>query len=99
MITISKRWWQSSGLLETDMNVRALVGEAERAQSEGNAIYRRLLPVFKQQGLAPGWFVAINIETGNFVAAQTRRELMSKCKQSFGRATGWVRRIEYGEDA
>jgi hypothetical protein len=57
------------------------------------------LPVFKQQGLAPGLFVAINIETGKFVVAETRRELMSKCKQLFGRATGWVRRIEYGEDA
>jgi hypothetical protein len=88
-----------TGVLETDMNIRALAGEAERAQSEGNAIYQRLLPVFKQQGLAPGLFVAINIETGKFVVAETRRELMSKCKQLFGRATGWVRRIEYGEDA
>jgi hypothetical protein len=81
------------------MNVRALAGEAERAQSQGNAIYQKLLPVFKQQGLAPGLFVAINIETGNFVVAETRHELMSQCKQLFGRATGWVRRIEYGEDA
>jgi hypothetical protein len=81
------------------MNIRALAGEAERAQSQGNAIFRKLLPVFKQQGLAAGLFVAINIETGEFVVAETRRELMSKCKQLFGRAAGWVRRIEYGEDA
>ena len=86
-------------MVESDMNIRVLAGEAERAQSEGNAIYRRLLPVFKQQGLASGLFVAINIETGEFVVAETRRELMSRCKQLFGRATGWVRRIEYGEDA
>ena len=80
------------------MNIRALAGEAERAQTAGNAIYQRLLPVFKQQGLAEGLFVAINIETGNFVVAETRRELMSKYKQLFGRAAGWVRRIEYRED-
>ena len=76
------------------MNVGVIGGEAERAQSEGNDIYRRLSPFFKQQGLTPGLFVAINIETDQFVLAETRQELMSKCEQTFGGAIGWVRRYE-----
>ena len=77
------------------MNIHAATGEAERAQSEGNAIYERLLPVFKERGFRPGLFVAINIATGEFVIAETRLELMSSYKQKFGQTMGWVRRIEY----
>jgi len=78
------------------MNVRAAIGEAERTQSEGNAIYERLLPLFKQRGFKPGSFVAINIDTGEFVVADTRLQLMSSYKEKFGQSAGWVRRIEYG---
>jgi hypothetical protein len=77
------------------MNVHARSGDAERAQSEGTAIYERLLPALKRQGLQPGLFVGINIDTGGYVTAATRRELMILYKQEFGRALGWVRRIEY----
>jgi hypothetical protein len=77
------------------MNVHAAVGEAERAQSEGNAIYERLLPVFRQQGLKAGLFVAINIATGEFVTAETRLDLMGIYKERFGQSMGWVKRIEY----
>src|SRR5215471_5782580 len=80
---------------EVIMNVRAEIWEAERAQSEGNAIYERLLPIFKEQGLKPGNFVAINIATGEFVVAENRIALMSSYKERFGQAVGWVRRIEY----
>jgi hypothetical protein len=77
------------------MNIRARSGDAERALSEGNAIYQRLVPKFKQQGLKPGLFVAINIDSGEYVAADTRRELMISYKQKFGHAAGWVKQIEY----
>jgi hypothetical protein len=80
---------------EIDMNVHAATADAERAQSEGNAIYERLLPVFKERGFKPGLFVAINIATGEFVTAETRLELMSFYKEKFGHAMGWVKRIEY----
>jgi len=77
------------------MNVHAEIGEAERAQSEGNAIFNRLLPLFKAQGLTPGHFVAINIATGEFVIAETQLKLMAAYKEKFGQSVGWVREIEY----
>jgi hypothetical protein len=77
------------------MNVRATIREAERAQSEGDAIYDRLLPLLKEQGLKPGHFVAINIATGRFVVAENRLTLMSSYKEQFGDSVGWVREIEY----
>jgi hypothetical protein len=80
---------------EIAMNVHAATGDAERAQSEGNAIYERLLPIFKERGFKPGLFVAINIATGEFVTAETRLELMSSYKGKFGHSIGWVKRIEY----
>jgi len=80
------------------MNVNALSREAERAQSEGNSIYQKLLPVLKEKGYKSGLLVAISIETGDFVIAETRAKLMSSYKQRFGHSVGWVRRIEYGED-
>jgi hypothetical protein len=81
------------------MNIHARSGDAERAQSEGNAIYGKLLPDFRRHGLKSGLLVAINIDTGRYVTAETRRELMILYKQNFGHAVGWVRRIEYGEDS
>ena len=77
------------------MNVHAEIGEAERAQSEGNVIFDRLLPLFKAQGLKPGHFVAINIATGEFVIAETQLKLMAAYKEKFGQSVGWVREIEY----
>jgi hypothetical protein len=77
------------------MNVRAEIGEAERAQSEGNIIYEKLLPVLKQRGVKAGDLVAINIATGEFVIAQTRLVLLSSYKARFGQSVGWVRDIEY----
>jgi hypothetical protein len=77
------------------MNIHAATSDAERAQSEGNAIYERLLPEFKISGLRAGLFVAINIATGEFVTAETRMDLMASYKERFGKAVGWVRRIEY----
>ena len=82
-------------LLRVIMNVRVEIGEAERAQSEGNAIYEKLLPVLKQQGVKAGDLVAINIATGEFVTAETRLELLSSYKARFGQSVGWVREIEY----
>ena len=77
------------------MNIRVQSREAERVQSKGDAIYSKLLPKLKQEGCEPGHFVAINIETGRFVTAKTRLELMTLYKQQFGQAAGWVKRIEY----
>jgi len=79
------------------MNIHARSNEAELAERKGNALYQKLLPALMQQGCASGDFVAINIDTGRFVTAATRRELMISYKQSFGQSTGWVRRIEYGK--
>jgi len=53
------------------------------------------LPVFRQQGLKAGLFVAINIATGEFVTAETRLDLMGIYKERFGQSMGWVKRIEY----
>jgi hypothetical protein len=80
---------------EDIMNIHGRSGDAERAQSEGNAIYEKLLPAFKQQNLKPGLFVAIDIGSGKYVVAETCRQLMISYKANFGHATGWVRRIEY----
>jgi hypothetical protein len=80
------------------MNVHAEIGEAERAQSEGNAIYEKLLPVLKQRGSKAGDLVAINIATGEFVVAETRLELLSSYKAKFGHSVGWVREIEYASN-
>jgi hypothetical protein len=77
------------------MNIHARSGDAERAQLKGDAFYDRLLPEWKRQGLKSGLFVAINIDSGRYVTAQSRRELMISYKQEFGQALGWVRRIEY----
>ena len=77
------------------MNVHAATGDAERAQSEGDAIYERLLPTFKERGVRAGLFVAINIATGDYVTAETRLELMPLYKGRFGQSMGWVRRIEF----
>ncbi len=77
------------------MNIHARSGDAERAQSQGEAIYRTLLPALKQQGVGTGFFVAINIDSGGYVVAQTRRELMVAYKEKFGRGVGWVEQIEY----
>jgi hypothetical protein len=77
------------------MNIHARSGDAERAKSHGTALYDKLLPTLKREGLKSGHFVAINIDTGRFVTAETRRELMISYKQEFGSALGWVRRIEY----
>ena len=77
------------------MNIHARPGDAERAQSEGNAIFEKLLPTLKQQRVKAGSFVAINIGNGQYVLAETRRELMTSYKGRFGTAVGWVRQIEY----
>ena len=74
------------------MNVHAQSREAERVQSEGDAIYSKLLPKLREQGCESGHFVAINIETGGFVTAKTCLELMSLYKHQFGHAVGWVKK-------
>ena len=80
------------------MNIRALSNQAERVQAEGDVIYERLLPTLKARGYKSGLLVAISIETGDFVIAETRAKLMSSYKEKFGQTAGWVRRIECGED-
>jgi hypothetical protein len=80
---------------EDAMNIHARSGDAERAQSKGEAIYETLVPDLKRQGLKAGHFVAINIDSGEYVVAETRRELMLSYKEKFGRAVGWIRQIEY----
>jgi hypothetical protein len=79
------------------MNMHARDSDAESAERKGNALYEKLLPTLIEQGCSVGDFVAINIETGRFVTAATRRELMISYKQSFGQSIGWVKRIEYGK--
>ena len=77
------------------MNIHARSGDAERAQSQGTGLYDKLLPMLRRHGVKSGHFVAINIDTGRYVTAETRRELMISYKQEFGQALGWVKRIEY----
>ncbi|MEJ2375997.1 MAG: hypothetical protein P8Y53_13440 [Pseudolabrys sp.] len=77
------------------MNIHARTGDAERAQSQGDAIYQKLLPALKQQGVRAGFFVAINIDSGEYVVAETRRALMLAYKEKFGRGLGWVKQVEY----
>ncbi|MEA2903426.1 MAG: hypothetical protein QOI12_813 [Alphaproteobacteria bacterium] len=77
------------------MNIHATTRDAERAQSEGDAVYEQLLPILQRQGVKAGHFVAISIATGEFVTAETRLELMTVYKEKFGESIGWVRRIEY----
>ena len=72
--------------------------QAERARVKGKAIYRKLLPSFKKEGVKAGLFVAINIETGKYVVAESRLDLMQSYKEQFGHAPGWVSRVEYQKD-
>jgi len=77
------------------VNIQARSGDAERAQSEGDAIYRTVLPALKRQGVRSGFFVGINIENRAYVVAETRRDLMLACKEKLGRGVGWVKQVEY----
>ena len=88
-------YYGCSSVIAEPMNIHARSRDAELAQSKGNAIYESLLGEFKRQGLKPGVLVAINIDSGKYVVAETRRELMMSYKETFGQTVGWVRRIEY----
>jgi len=78
------------------MNIHAKMGEAERVQAQGDAIFERLLPRFQQQGLKAGTFVAIDIASGDFVSAGSSLDLMALYEKRFGKSVGWVRELEYG---
>ncbi len=80
------------------MNVHAWRSEAERAQAAGDAIYERLLPQLRQMGYSAGWLIGINIETGEFIVADARLQLIDLYKEKFGNAIGWVKEIDYGDD-
>jgi hypothetical protein len=79
------------------VNVHASSRHGERVRSQGKAIYRTLLPALKETGAKAGAFVAINIETSEYVVADTRLDLMRTYQKRFGQAPGWVNRIDYDE--
>jgi hypothetical protein len=79
------------------MNVHAWRWEAERAQAAGDALYEKLLPRLRQMGYQAGRMIAINIESGEFVVADTRLQLIELYKEKFGNTAGWAREIEYGD--
>jgi len=74
----------------------ALRAEAEHAKSAGSKLYQQLLPSLKSKQLS-GQYIAINIESGAWVVAPSRADLIKAYKNEFGRAPGWVQEISYDD--
>jgi hypothetical protein len=88
----------ASATKELVMNVQSWRWEGERAHAAGEAIYEKLVPQLRQMGYPAGRLIGINIESGEFVVADARLQLIDLYKEKFGDAIGWVKEIDYGDD-
>ena len=78
------------------LDFSALRAKAEDARTRGGELYEKLLPTLKSKQLF-GQYVGINVESGAWVVANSRANLMEICDREFGGAPGWVQRIIYDE--
>jgi hypothetical protein len=78
------------------LDVSALRAQAEYARTRGSELYEKLLPMLKSKQL-DGQYIGINAESGAWVVANSRADLIDMCKEEFGGTPGWVQRISYDE--
>jgi len=84
---------------ETNMGVDVLneLHRAQHAEKVGGEIYRKLLPTLKDKNLS-GQFIAIHIDSGDWLVAPTELELIKNYEHRFGGdAPGWVQQIRYDD--
>jgi hypothetical protein len=78
-------------------DVYTALKNAEYAEKLGGEVYRKLLPTLKKEGLF-GKYIAIHVQTKQWLTAPTEVEVIDLCEKKFGEdALTWVQRIENDE--
>ena len=73
----------------------ALLEEAKHAKIWEAEAYKKLEPELKRRRVKAQSFIAINLDTNEYVVGKTRGEVTKLFGERFGNSLGWITRVKF----